>query len=133
VVCAVASALLVRRVRWRQRRLQRSLLGPNISIEIGADCWGTPSAYSLKCVRIGMVTGAAADATKAIATAAFGIGPIETAYRYLYQKWNSRKRAQGHQGDGGSLTCGTFDSVRHKQTKAKAEGSPGHGQKRIDW
>jgi len=79
-----------------------------------------------------MVTGAAADTTQAIATAAFGIGPIETADRDFYQKWDGRKRAQGHESDGGSLTCGTFDPVRHKQTKAEAESSPSHGQKRIN-
>ena len=79
-----------------------------------------------------MVTGAAADATQAIATAAFGIGPIETADRHLYQKRNGRKGAEGHEGDGGSLTCGTLDPVCHKQTKAEPEGSPSQGQKRID-
>jgi hypothetical protein len=43
-----------------------------------------------------------------------------------------RKGAQGHEGDGGSLTCGTFDPVCHKQTKAEPEGSPSQGQKRIE-
>jgi hypothetical protein len=79
-----------------------------------------------------MVTGVAADATQAVATAAFRIGPIETANRHLYQKRNGRKRAERHEGDSGSLTGGAFDSVCHKQTNAESEGSPSHGQKRID-
>jgi hypothetical protein len=79
-----------------------------------------------------MVPGVAADATQAIATAAFGIGPIETADRHLYQKRNGRKRTERHEGDSGGLTGGTFDPVCHKQTKAEPEGSPSHGQKRID-
>jgi len=79
-----------------------------------------------------MVAGIAANAAQTLLTAAFGISPIEAADRHLYQKWNGRKRAEGHEGDGGSLTRGTFDPVCHKQTKAEPEGSPSQGQKRID-
>jgi hypothetical protein len=79
-----------------------------------------------------MVTGAAANATQALLTAAFGIGPIETSDRHLYQKWNGRKRAQGHESDSSGLPGGTFDPVCHKQTKPKPESSPSQGQKRID-
>ena len=80
-----------------------------------------------------MVTGATSDATQAIATAAFGIGPIEAADRHLHQKWNSRERAQGHEGDGGGLARGTFDPVCHEQTNPEPDGRSGQGQKRIDW
>jgi hypothetical protein len=93
---------------------------------------GIRALGALESVRVGMVTGVAADAAQAIATAAFGIDTIETTCRHFYQIWNGRKRADGHEGDCGSLTCRTFDPVGHKQTKAEPEGSPSQSQKRID-
>jgi len=79
-----------------------------------------------------MITGIAANAAQASLAAAFGISSIQATHCHLQQIRDGGERAEGHQGDGGSLTCRPFDPVSHEQTEAEPEGSPGEGQKRIN-